>query len=401
MSLTSTSPYAFEPLLPEHTRRELATAAQSVVAKSLRLTGMCHASTIERVRTLVRSMNSYYSNKIEGQGTHPHDIEAALRSNYASEPERARLQRLARAHIEAEIELEASLPSTRAPEAALTFDFLRRAHAALYSRLSPDERMTPGARGAPPVKVEPGAFRTSDVSVGRHVPPPWETIEAFARRFDAVYSRDQSFEQTVIATGAAHHRASWVHPFRDGNGRAVRLQTHCALFPLSGGLWSVSRGMARSQRAYYERLDAADAPRAGDLDGRGARSERALAEWCGWFISLCDDQVSFMAKMLGFDTMRDRFRSLIGARAALDNAYRPDIVEPWIHAFATGPLGRGDFQRMSGLHERTARDALATLLRAGLLTSDGHRQPVRVAFPLDALNLLFPDLYPEAATTAG
>ena len=401
MSGMYSKPFDFEPLLPQHRSQELATAAQAVVRQSLRLTGMCHPSTIERVRALVRSMNSYYSNKIEGQSTHPHDIEAALRSDYASRPERARLQRLARAHIEAEVELEASLPAAGGSGVALTFGFLRNAHAALYSRLPPDDRRTPDAAGAPPVQVEPGAFRTSDVSVGRHVPPRFDTIQAFARQFDATYSRDRSFEQTLIAVGAAHHRASWVHPFRDGNGRAVRLQTHCALFPLTGGLWSVSRGLARGQTAYYERLDAADAPRAGDLDGRGARSERALGEWCAWFIALCDDQVSFMAKMLGFDMIRDHFKSLIGARAALDSAYRPEVVEPWLHAFAFGPLGRGDFQRMSGLNERTAREALATLLKAGLLTSDGHRQAVRVAFPLEALQLLFPDLYPEAATTAG
>ena len=68
---------------------------------------------------------------------------------------------------------------------------------------------------------------------------------------------------------------SWVHPFRDGNGRSVRLQTHCALFPVSAGLWSVSRGLARRRDEYYAHLDAADAPRAGDLDGRGNLSDRA------------------------------------------------------------------------------------------------------------------------------
>ena len=77
-----------------------------------------------------------------------------------------------------------------------------------------------------------------------------------------------------------------------------------------------------------------------------------------------------------------------------------EMVAPWFHAFAVGPVSRGEFQQMTGLNERTARAALAKLLAAGLLTSGGHRAPVRVAFPLDALQLLFPDLYPEAATQA-
>ena len=66
---------------------------------------------------------------------------------------------------------------------------------------------------------------------------------------------------------------------------------------MSGGLWSVSRGLARRRDEYYERLDAADAPRQGDLDGRGNLSEKELRRWCEWFVAICEDQVSFMNRM--------------------------------------------------------------------------------------------------------
>lgn len=388
----------FEPLLPERGRPALEADAAAVVQKSIGLAGAGHASTVERIRELVRSMNSYYSNRIEGQGTHPLDIERAMRSDYSDSPERARLQRLARAHIEAEASLEQEISGI---SSALRFAFLRRAHGELYSRLPAAERFTTERSGVEPVEIVPGALRTTDVHVGRHIPPQWDRIEVFGRRFDAVYGRDRSFESSIVAVAAAHHRASWIHPFRDGNGRAVRLQTHCALFPVTAGLWSVSRGLARKSKGYYAHLDAADAPRAGDLDGRGNLSERALHAWCEWFIAVCDDQVTFMTDLLRLDTVRTRFRSLIGARAAIDTAYRVEVVAPWFHAFAVGPIGRGEFQKMTGLNERTARAALAKLLDAGLLTSGGHRDPVRVAFPLDALQLLFPDLYPEAAAREG
>jgi hypothetical protein len=52
-------------------------------------------------------MNSYYSNKIEGQHTLPLEIEQALRNDYAKDADKARRQRLARAHIETELRLEA------------------------------------------------------------------------------------------------------------------------------------------------------------------------------------------------------------------------------------------------------------------------------------------------------
>jgi hypothetical protein len=96
------------------------------------------------------------------------------------------------------------------------------------------------------------------------------------------------------------------HRSADGNGRACRLQTRCALWPLSGGLWSVSRGLARRRDEYYERLDAADAPRQGDLDGRGNLSVQELRRWCEWFIGICEDQVSFMTRMFHLDGMKTR-----------------------------------------------------------------------------------------------
>ena len=71
----------------------------------------------------------------------------------------------------------------------------------------------------------------------------------------------------TYTTAAAHHRMAWTHPFEDGNGRAVRLQTHCALFPLSGRLWTVNRGLARQTERYYEMLLSAESARRDDLGG--------------------------------------------------------------------------------------------------------------------------------------
>jgi Fic family protein len=62
--------------------------------------------TEARIATLLRSVNSYYSNRIEGQQTHPRDIERALKKNFSKEPKKARLQRLAVAHIAAQEDME-------------------------------------------------------------------------------------------------------------------------------------------------------------------------------------------------------------------------------------------------------------------------------------------------------
>lgn len=108
---------------------------------SYRLAGAAHASTIASVRELVREMNSYYSNRIEGQHTHPANIKRALRQDCSDKPETAKLQRLALVHIEAERELERS-GMTDLPQ-NLASGFLQRAHAALYSRLSEERTGQP------------------------------------------------------------------------------------------------------------------------------------------------------------------------------------------------------------------------------------------------------------------
>ena len=49
---------------------------------------------------LVRSMNCYYSNLIEGHDTHPVDIERALKNDDSADPQKRNSQLEAKAHIE-------------------------------------------------------------------------------------------------------------------------------------------------------------------------------------------------------------------------------------------------------------------------------------------------------------
>ena len=189
---------------------------------------------------------------------------------------------------------------------------------------------------------------------------------------------------------------AWVHPFLDGNGRAVRLQSHCALWKLSEGLWSPSRGFARSTAAYYAALHNADSPRRGDLDGRGNLSALGLLEWVKYFLGVCDDQVSYMSKMLALDGIKQRIEALIVYRSMQDKAIRREAILPLIHIFGMGPVTRGEFSQMTGLAERSARSLLSRLLADKLLVTDSAYGPVRFGLPLDSLHLLFPNLYPEA-----
>ena len=391
-----TSPHQFEPLMPQIALGKLVAETRRVFELSHELRGSLHPVTLIAVRELVRSMNSYYSNRIEGQGTHPGNIDRALRADFSTRPDVARRQRVAVAHIEAERELEARTANVVWRDVdALRSDLLIDAHRALYGRLPEDDRRSPEG-----IAIAPGSVRVDDVTVGRHDAPAHGSIRAFFGRMDDTYPKLRGVDSLLCGIAAAHHRFAWVHPFVDGNGRACRLQTHCALFPLNEGLWSVNRGLARDRDGYYLHLANADQPRQGDIDGRGNLSERMLREWCEYFVAVCKDQVAFMNRMLDFDGLRERLAALIAVReqSSIHRHYRPEAVLPLHHVLVLGPLSRGDFVRMTGIPERTAQRTLTQLVKDGLLVSDGPKLPVRIGFPLDALGILFPNLYPEAAT---
>lgn len=378
------SPHQFQPLLPgDHLLAPLRERVATIVTRSADLGGRAHPVTRAALRELLRSMNSYYSNRIEGQSTTPTHIDDALRHNFSAKPEIARLQRIALAHIEAERGLE----QEAAAVAPLRADFILLAHRALYGRLEAEDRTTKDD-----LVLIPGELRHSDVTVGHHVPPAWGSLPRFMEAFTQFYDRARSGDSQLIAIACAHQRMAWMHPFIDGNGRATRLQTHVAMLPVTQGLWSVNRGLARDAQNYYSHLAAADAPRQGDLDGRGNLTERGLLQWVDYFIRVCEDQVQYMSETLDLDSMKKKIEALIQFEVA-HGRLRPEASLPLYYLFAAGPATRGEFIQMTGLAERTGRALLSELIKRGLVESDTSHAPVRFAFPLFALRFLFPMLY--------
>jgi Fic family protein len=345
--------------------------------------------TLATLRELVRQMNSYYSNLIEGQGTHPLNIERALHNDYSHDAAIARLQRLAVAHIDAERELETQIPIGEALLSATAC----RAHQALYARLPPEDQRTDDGH-----TIRPGELRQADVEVGDHVPPAWQSLPRFLEAFDREYGRTWQPGYRLIAVACAHQRLAWVHPFLDGNGRAIRLQTQLALIPTSAGLWSANRGFARNKASYYARLSSADLIRQGDLDGRGNLTERGLLSWVDFFLDVCADQIRFLDQCLNLRGIRRGIEGLIAFESAQPSTgLRPQAVLPLHHLFLAGEMTRGEFAQATGLGERTARELIGALLRYGLVTSPGRYAPLHFGFPLRSLHFLLPGLYPEAA----
>ena len=386
------SAHQFEPLFPsEAAQQPLLAQAHDLARAALQLTG--RPVPIE-LRRLLRGMNSYYSNRLEGQHTRPYEIEQALQQDFSAHRELAARQRLAVAHIEAEETIEARYQGENGALRLYTTEALVDLHRELFARLPADDLNA----GAEP--IVPGQLRQREVSVGLHVAPAFTAVPALLQRWGDVYSRVRRGEAALVALGAAHHRLGWVHPFIDGNGRVMRLHTHALLAALgyTGGLWSPLRGFARSSERYCAGLAAADEARRGDLDGRGNLSQRTLVDWITYVLATCQDQVDFMAGLLKLSDMERRIAAcLTYEEQTLRSGVRLAALRPLHYLFVTdGTLERGEFKLMTGLGERTAGSLLKALLDRRLLASDSPQGRLRFGLPLHALRFYFPALWPEA-----
>ena len=388
-------PAQMEPLLPgEHRLGGLLEQAHDLVRSADQLAGKCQPGALDGLRGLLRAMNSYYSNRIESQHTLPVEIEQALRNEYSADADKARRQRLALAHMATEQAMERHWTNWGA-SAVWSGQMVRDIHQDLFARLDDTDRALP--EGGP---LQPGVLRDRDVSVGRHVAPSCAAVPAFLERWGSFYAQVRRGEMRVLAVAASHQRLAWIHPFRDGNGRVARLHTHLALghMGLTNGLWSPLRGFARSQDAYYARLAAADEARAGDLDGRGNLSDKALCEWMGYVLALCLDQVSFMTSLLNLANMKERIAACLSfEEKVVRQGVRTEALRALHYLFAAqGEVERADFKAMLGLGDRLATAQVTALLNRGLLISDSPYGKLRFGVPQHALRFYFPGLWPEA-----
>ena len=135
----------------------------------------------------------------------------------------------------------------------------------------------------------------------------------------------------------------------------------------TGGIWSVSRGLARNVAAYKTHLADCDLQRRNDLDGRGNLSEETLASFTRFFLETCIDQVAFMEGLMQPDRLRARI-----LRWA-DEETRVDALPPKTGAILEavlyrGELPRGDAADILEFTPRHARRLVSALLDRGVLS---------------------------------
>ncbi|EBA07827.1 hypothetical protein SSE37_01200 [Sagittula stellata E-37] len=362
------TPGRIEPcFFEEHIPAGLADLLIDIQREAAQLGQGLHPDSAAELADLVRVMNCYYSNLIEGHNTRPRDIERALAGAELEEETRP-LALEARAHVIVQRAIDEMHETGTLPRPT-SGEFLTWVHRAFYDEMPDEFRVIEHSDGTRE-PIIPGHMRQDggkEVAVGRHLPPSSSRVAAFMDHFDKRFQiAARSSSGRIIAIASAHHRLNYIHPFPAGNGRVSRLMSHAmALTAGIGGqgLWSVSRGLARglTDRGEYKRMmDLADSPRRGDRDGRGNLSEAALKTYSEWFLKASLDQITFSTKLFDLAGLEKRYRRLV--EDPVDDKRAPDLISAVLRH---GALRRGDAQILLKTSERTARNTLGKLTSAG------------------------------------
>lgn len=372
-------------------RTELSDLALELTAKSTGLSKSLPPAILKALANLVRSMNCYYSNLIEGHDTHPVDIERALNEDFSDDPEKRDLQLEAKAHITVQQWIDEGGLQSR----ATTQEGILEVHQRFCELLPDDLLWVENPDTGEKIRVVPGEFRRRDVKVGKHVPISPGAIPKFIDRFENAYKHLGRVDQ-IAAAAYAHHRLLWIHPFLDGNDRVARLVSYAMLCNSlqTGGVWSIARGLARNVEEYKQLLSNCDLPRRNDLDGRGNLSEEALAEFARFFLQTCIDQVEFMEGLVQPEKLRARIMIWAEEEIRLESLPpKSDLVlDALLHS---GELSRAKVPDIVSLSDRSARRITSALIKRGVVTSESTRAPLFISIPAELGARWMPGLFPE------
>jgi len=395
----------FTPLAPTDIQgnidSSLLAKADKLLLEAAKLEGSHTPQVLQAVKNLLYSVNSYYSNKIESEGTHIIDIERAMQKEYSKDIKTRNLQILSLAHIEVQKECEAYFEEH--PKATpYTKEFILGIHKNFYSKEGMEAFLDVSYDGVNE-RLVAGAIRERDVKVSNHVAPSSNNLDSMLNEFEYLYNKslNASASLKLIYILSSHHRLMWIHPFLDGNGRTARLVLDGAFasIKMSGyGLWNISRGLSRNSDTYKKNLSYADMPKQGEKDGKGRLSSFALAQFVEFMLDTALDQVAYMNKHLKLNALTSKIElyvqrandGLLGIEALPKHSEK--ILK---YLLLSGECARGKIPEIIGMKERTASRIISELLKRNFIESDSKAGAIRLKIGASMASYLFPMLVPE------
>ncbi len=395
----------FTPIAPTDIKgnidNRLLEKANTLLLETAKLEGSHTPQILQAVKDLLYTVNSYYSNKIESEGTHIIDIERAMQKDYSTDVKKRNLQILSLAHIEVQKECEKYFRKNH-NASAYGKEFILGIHKSFYSK----DGMEPFlhiSHESMKEELTPGAMRQREVKVGNHIAPKADDVNSLLNEFENLYNKSLKSSDAIklIYILSSHHRLMWIHPFLDGNGRTARLALDSAFacMQMRGyGLWNISRGLARNSDEYKSNLAYADMIKQGEKDGKGTLSSRALANFVEFMLDTALDQVEYMNKHLKLNALTEKIELYVQRvnDGLLGIEPLPKHSEKiFKYLLLSGECVRGKIPEIIGMKERTVSRVIAELLKRNFIVSDSKAGPIRLKIGVSMASYLFPMLVPE------
>ena len=253
--------------------------------RRLRLSGTTPAPVFFQLKQIFHMLESLGSARIEGNHTTLADlIESRLEGQHPDGTDQLReMENIERAmgYID-----EHFLPGS-----ALTETFIRELHTLTVSDLQREGDSTPGA------------YRRVSVSIAGsdHLPPDFFQVPNYMTELVDFINRGDPPKYDLIKVALAHHRFGWIHPFRNGNGRVVRLVTYLLLIKYhfnvrtGGRVLNPTAVFCNDRDQYYQMLALADS---GTVEGMEA--------WCVYVLQGILDELRKVDQLAEFSYLQEK-----------------------------------------------------------------------------------------------
>ena len=146
----------------------------------------------------------------------------------------------------------------------------------------------------------PGQFRQVNLEISKstHKPPEWLNVNEYMEELLDFVNREDSPKYDLLKTAIAHHRFVWIHPFRNGNGRTVRLFTYAMLVKAGfnvnvGRIINPTAVFCSNRNDYYSYLSAAD---------NGTRA--SMLSWIEYVLKGLKEEIEKIDKLSDYEFLR-------------------------------------------------------------------------------------------------
>lgn len=142
----------------------------------------------------------------------------------------------------------------------------------------------------------PGEYRMQNVRIAGsgHLPPDYTQVPQYMNELFEFIQKDAPAKYDLLKTALTHHRFVWIHPFRNGNGRTVRLFTYAMLVKQGfnidvGRIVNPTAVFCNDRQQYYDFLSQAD-----------SAEEAGLLNWCGYVLGGLKEEIQKIDRLLDY-----------------------------------------------------------------------------------------------------